>query len=405
MRIRFLPIWMLACFGCALVIVAFNALIDPYLVFGTPRIGGVNLLKPAVETQERLMKPYDVIRRAPNTVILGSSIVDLGIDAGHAAWPSYARPVYNGALAGGGPYSAYRYLQHIMSYHPPALVVLGVDFEFFIDSPDFIPITAAFEERLAVTASGERNAGRLQQYAIDILRASVSLDAVKDSFSTITANLSGRSSTLSAGNWESIVPYNLAAALGAHVLVRDTNVANIQRFYRKRMNPRAMESVRAILKLCKDHSTQVTIFINPMQAEALELWDLLGYWRTFENWKRELLSVTNEHAGSDARQSIVLWDFSGYDELYSSEGVPTDRSAMRFFWDAIHYRRTLGEVIVARMFGNDDVPFGVVLTSGNIESHLANIREQQRLYRLRHGDEAREVKDLYDAVVVTISGK
>ncbi len=36
------------------------------------------------------------------------------------------------------------------------------------------------------------------------------------------------------------------------------------------MNPRAMESVRAILKLCKDHSTQVTISINRMQAEALQ---------------------------------------------------------------------------------------------------------------------------------------
>jgi hypothetical protein len=57
------------------------------------------------------------------------------------------------------------------------------------------------------------------------------------------------------------------------------------------------------------------------------------------------------------------------------------------------------------MFGNRDVPFGVVLTSGNIDSHLNDIREQQRLYRLRHGSEVRGVKELYDSVVTTISGK
>jgi len=228
---------------------------------------------------------------------------------------------------------------------------------------------------------------------------------VTDSFATAIANVTGRSSTLAGGNWESIDYYDTTASLGARVMVRDTNSFNIQRLYRKPMNPRAMESVRAILKLCKDHGTQVTIFINPMQAEALEVFDLLGYWRAFENWKRELLSLTNEYSGGDTRQSVVLWDFSGYDELYSSESVPTDRSAMRFFWDSIHYRRTLGEVIVARMFGNEDVPFGVILASGNIESHLANIREQRSLYRLRHSEEVRGVKDLYDEVVATIAGK
>jgi len=61
----------------AAAVAVFNAC-DPYLVLGAPRIVGLNARKPAVDTQQRLMKAYDVLRAAPNTVILGGSRVDLG---------------------------------------------------------------------------------------------------------------------------------------------------------------------------------------------------------------------------------------------------------------------------------------------------------------------------------------
>ncbi len=81
-------------------------------------------------------------------------------------------------------------------------------------------------------------------------------------------------------------------------------------------------------------------------------------------------------AGSDARQSIVLWDSQWYMmSCIRAKVCPLTVARCVFFGTPSTTEGPLGEGIVARMFGNDDVPFGVVLTSGNIESHLANIRE------------------------------
>src|SRR3981081_1181722 len=89
---RFLRFWTLACIVLVAVVVAFDAAINPYLLFGVPRIAGFNARKPAVDTRERLMKAYDVLRAAPNTLLLGSSRVDLGLDAQDPAWQARGRP-------------------------------------------------------------------------------------------------------------------------------------------------------------------------------------------------------------------------------------------------------------------------------------------------------------------------
>jgi hypothetical protein len=170
---HFLRIWVFAWIVLAALVAVFDVIIDPYLLFNAPRIAGFNARKPAVMTQERLMKAYDVLRAAPNTLILGTSMVDRGLDAQHPAWPAPDRPFYNLALAGSGPYSSYRYLQHVMSQRHLALVVLGLDFEFFLTVPDYQPATPEFESRLAVTRDGSANAGQRWQHLHDLLQGSM----------------------------------------------------------------------------------------------------------------------------------------------------------------------------------------------------------------------------------------
>src|SRR4030088_1979445 len=101
---HFLRTWLLACMVLAALVVVFDTAMNPYLLFGAPRIAGFNARKPAVDTRERLMKAYDVLRAGPNTLLLGSSRVDLGLDAQDPAWPVQDRPVYNLGIVNGGPY-------------------------------------------------------------------------------------------------------------------------------------------------------------------------------------------------------------------------------------------------------------------------------------------------------------
>jgi hypothetical protein len=138
--------------------------------------------------------------------------------------------------------------------------------------------------------------------------------------------------------------------------------------------------------------------INPVHADELEILDLLGYWPLFETWERELVTLTTDSAKVTGSQPIQLWDFTGYDS-YTTEAVSVGRSVLQWFWEPAHYTRALGNLIVMRIFGQGDDHFGVLLSPANIEAHLADIREERRLYREQHRADAQRIHKLYDFVV------
>ena len=53
---------------------------DPYVIFGTPRVDGLNRLKPAAATRVRVAKPFALERGNWRTLIVGNSRPELGID-------------------------------------------------------------------------------------------------------------------------------------------------------------------------------------------------------------------------------------------------------------------------------------------------------------------------------------
>lgn len=68
------------------VVVAFTAVaglnlfVDPWGLFGAPRVPGVTARKPEAGDYVRLSKPYQVMRAAPDFLILGNSRAELGLN-------------------------------------------------------------------------------------------------------------------------------------------------------------------------------------------------------------------------------------------------------------------------------------------------------------------------------------
>jgi hypothetical protein len=395
---RFLSNWVLACIVLAAAVAIFNVMIDPYLLFNMPRIDGFNARKPSVETQERLIKAYDVLRARPNTLILGTSRVAVGLDARDPVWPEHVRSVYNLGLGGAPPYVTYRYLQHVISQRHLELVVLGLDFELFLSVPNAQhPTDPDFEARLSVTRDGSINASRNLQRIKDVLHGALSFDALSDSAATLTANFQGESSDLVAGNLDWNDFRYRTSVMGSYPLIAMWNLLSIRYFRGSQQNQFAMGEVQSILDLCESHGTRVILFISPSHADQLEILDLLGLWQPFENWKRELVAMTAKYSGTSYRSGIALWDFSGYDS-YSTENMPIDRRALHWWWDSVHYTRALGDAIVERIFGTGDPRFGVLLSPEGIEPHLADIRNQRLLYREHHYADVRRVRALYNSL-------
>jgi hypothetical protein len=392
---RFIRCWVLACSLLATLVGGFNALVDPYLLFGSPRIQGFNERKPGVETQERLMKAYQVTRAAPHALLLGTSRVDLGLDTRHSVWPASARPAYNLGIAAADPYTSLRYLQHVSATGKPDLVILGLDFEYFLSSGSGEHSNALdFESRLSVDRNGAVNGGQRLQHARDLFQGLLSLDALLDSIDTLNANRRPDSADLApSGDLSEAGLRSDAVELGSSSLFAQRDLRNIRFYYGKTKSNEGMADIQGIIDLCRQRGTRLILFINPVHADMLETFDLLGLWPAYESWKRDLVAMLAQQPGSTG--AIALWDFSGYDS-YTTESVPNaSRDVLHWFWEPSHYTKELGDKIIERLFGGGDGTYGVLLTPATIESRIADVRAAREAYRNSQPADVGRVREIF----------
>ena len=81
-------------------------------------------------------------------------------------------------------------------------------------------------------------------------------------------------------------------------------------------------------------------------------------------------------------KSITAWDFFEYGP-YTTEPVPRpgDRTTqMQWFWEPVHFKRTLGEVMSGRLFSGKPENFGVELTAATVDARNEHVRDQQRAF-------------------------
>src|SRR5262245_58485394 len=113
-----------------LLLAAFVVAVDPYYMFGSPSLPGVNAVRPYYEPHLLVAKPYQVWSRRPSAVALGSSRVEVGIDPRHDGWTS--SNVFNFALPSNNSYATmltFLFAQRVGS--PLKQAVVGLDFFAF----------------------------------------------------------------------------------------------------------------------------------------------------------------------------------------------------------------------------------------------------------------------------------
>lgn len=376
----------------AATLALFNILMDPYLVFGVPRVAGLNARKPAVEDQLFLMKAYDVLRVSPNTLILGSSSVGLGLNPESTAWPDEERPVYNLGVPNGRPLESYRYLQHATAKHRPKMIVLGLEFRDIV--PFYEPTARPeYDSRLLVTRDGAPNAAIGRQRADDLLRATLSFDTSIDGVHALLGNIVGDSSDIDHGGWDHRPYRHLARLVGASPMFALSDIHYSTLYPDSRVDMSSLEHVRAILDLCSKRGIEALLVIDPSYVDELEILDFAGKWPALEEWKRKLTALVDEYAKSGLHAE--LWDFYGYDE-YSTEALPEGRRSLRWFLNPVHYTHALGDVMLSRMFTGGRGSFGEKLLPENIENHLQDVRSAQARYRQSRPKDAERVRDIYE---------
>jgi len=426
MMTPFLKVYLFGLSGVLGIVLAVNLIVDPYGLFQLVQVEGVNSPKPKMERHEKLLKAYLLPKIKPQTIIMGTSRADFGIDPNNGVLKDYG-PGLNVALAGADLYVLRRYFEHAIAVAPVKQVVIGLDFFAFNSqrpqAPDFN------EAVLATNADGSSNEA---YYRNMIMSSLFTLDAFRDSIATVMADkkpgtqmidikdgmrkfyIKGKLMTASelyrsGSNRPNGHGKRKAFLHNEDMYIRNVYLAGNKRqfiFKNEVSGYSAFDQLKQIIDLCRQHDISAYFLISPVHARQLEVIRVSGLWPLFEQWKYELLHMIEPYG-------YPLWDFSGYHAI-SVEYVPKERPKMQRYLDSAHYSPFVGNLMLMKMFGvsDDRIPknFGFRLHSETIADILRNIRLQQQRYAKKHAEDVEEIELLakkanVDASRVRMTGK
>jgi len=353
----------------------FNVAIDPYGVINSPTFPGVNRLKPEQDKNNSLFKPIEVIRLKPTTVLIGSSTAVLGLDPKHPAL-LHNPTAYNLGIAGANMYQVKAYLQHALTNQPRLKqVVISLDFYMFngfkINDPKI----------------KENSLGKTSTTLEDLLAVTLSLKALDSSKVTIIDNLTEPDITpyYSNGmrnNKKIKQNFQNIPMKEQFKMMINNYLSNPSYYSHYHFSQELLNDFKTTVNLCKQHNIDLKIFLSPVHAAQLEAIRVAGIWSIFEQGKREISKV------------MPVWDFSDYNSI-TTEPISND---MKNFFESVHYRKEVGDLILNRMFHyqEETVPddFGILLTAGNSESHLEKIRADREVWAKKNPEVVKLVQDL-----------
>ncbi len=382
------------------VIGGFNWYYDPYEIYHFPDQDQAAIEKPEIESHIRLHKAYAVKTVKPDSILIGTSRVLVGMDPHNSALP--AGRWYNLALTGASIYEILRYIQHANAVQPLKTIVMDVEYGSFDPyihhKPDFD------EARLAVDRQEKPN----RFYFRDYLTTLFSYDALKDSVALVTGPGVLQEPIMSDGSRAN--DFRKVVRSGGHRKLVDGISERLLRIYHERqLHPADVDQKRddlylayeQILRLAHRDRINLVMFVPPTHAVYLEIRKMAGLWQDFKSWRERIVEINNRVARDMGRPPFPIWDFSGFNS-YTEETVPAegDLREMNWYWESSHFKRDLGNMIFNRMFpaqrtnASQAQGFGTLLDLNTVPLTNRTLDVEENNYALSHMDEIRHLKEI-----------
>ena len=417
-------IFILVSAACLLLVTAgvFNAAVDPYGMFRLYEREGFNVSKPAIHQRVRLLKAYEVRRLKPQSLVLGTSRVHLGISPRHEGWASMYDHRYNLAFDGATTKEMYAYLKHAHAAGRLEHVMLGLD-TYHLSAvpgsarPDFDP---------GLLMDENRGLNILRSLAADF-KLLTSISTFKESLATLRAQEDSEPVWLAPdgqrlGEVFFRRPFENFMTCGPRCYFDEIDklevrfklewkipappAPRVQSGPPKEPDPvTSLGYIQKIVDYCRTYNIGLSVFLTPSHAHQLELDAATGNWWSIENGKRQIVALlardAEKHSG---KKPIPLYDFSGYSHITMEKLPPENSKAeMKYYWDSSHFKENVGDRVLDRLLGmeteNDEAAgdFGVILRPDNIETVITQLKENQEKYRHNNRQEIEALKTWVDA--------
>jgi hypothetical protein len=355
-----------------LLLVAFVAVIDPYHLYGLLDSAKLNRVKPLPEQYREQIKLAQATAVRPNLILLGNSRVEVGLDPDSPQLGASGSTAYNLGLAGTSLAVSQRLYGKLRTDAAPAtMAVVGVEFLDFLVKPDSTPAPPAA-------------APSPWQWRFDTL---FSIKSVTDALRTVRLQKAAYPETMTIHGQTPLREYNqYARAEGYHSIFQQKARDNAKNFVNKPHNlfvngkddSESIASLRALLDTMARDRTDVHLVIYPYHAQMMAMFEEAGLQGTMDEWKRLLVREADAVRSRYPNARISVWDFSGYGDA-RCERIPAPgdtRSTTRWYWEAGHFKDTLGEQILQRVLGGQ-ATFGFPLAADNLEANRRRIAAER----------------------------
>ena len=406
---RYLLVTFAATMTLLSAVIAFNTVIDPLGMY----VSGVH--KPAMYNRVRLLKAYEVRRVQPESIVLGTSRVHLGISPRHPGWANSYEHRYNLAFDGATTKEMYAYLKHADAAGGLRHVMLGLD-TYHLNAtsgtvrPDF-DASILMDERIALNHARMLLADLKLLSSYSTLKESFQLARTADEKPVWYAPDGQRlgevyfrrpsESFMTCGPrcyFDEIDKLEVTFKLGWKVPQK--TVPTVQSGPPLEPDPiTSLGYIEKIIEYCRSNDIELAIFLTPSHVRQLELDAATGNWWSVENGKRKLVELLAQDARKNGdEEAIVLYDFANYSSI-TMEPLPAPGSndEMQYYWDSSHFKEVVGDRVLDRLLPAGDEAwsvaddFGIELGVDNVDDLIARLRIKQQDYRLRHTVEIAEL--------------
>ncbi|MCD6322108.1 MAG: hypothetical protein J7L77_03670 [Clostridiales bacterium] len=400
-----------------LSVAGFNTVVDPFGMYRLIDIEDFNANKPAIYNRVRLLKAYEVRRIKPESIVLGTSRVHLGINPSHEGWSALYAHRYNLAFDGATTKEMYYYLVHANATKTLKHVMLGLDTYHLSAAPG--STRPDFDPTLLRNEYHGLNAPRMMAADFKIL---TSIDTFKESLQTLKVQNDDEAVWLAPdgqriGEVFFRRPYENFMTRGPRYYFDEIDKLEV-RFKLEWKIPSkpgqtlplgpppktdpitSLGYIEKIIAFCRSHDIKLAIFLTPSHVHQLELDALTDNWGSIESGKRQIASILTKDAEEHYdKETIPLYDFTLYSDI-TTESLPPENSheEMSYYWDSSHFKENVGDMVLDRLFGiekNESLVmnnFGLKLTPENVEHVIKDLRKKHEEYQHDNATEINTIK-------------
>lgn len=390
-----------------------NVVVDPFGMYRLVELEGFNDSKPAIYHRVRLLKAYEVRRIKPQSIVLGTSRVHLGMRPSHEGWASQYDPRYNLGFDGATTTEMYAYLIHAHKAGNLEHVILGLDSYHLTNAP--ATARPDFDSTLLYTEQDWINPFRMAAADFKIL---TSISTLQASLNTVRAEPEPRwlaPDGQRLGNVFFYRPGENYVECGPRCYFDEIDKLEVR--YKLewkipvdenkplRVAPEpstdpvtSMDYIRKIMAYCVNNDIKLVIFLTPSHAHQLELDGLTGNWSSVKNGKREIVKLAAEYD-----ESIPVYDFTRYSSI-TTEALPPEgtQEEMRYYWDSSHFKQLAGDMVLDVILGTNStggaIPgdFGIRMRPDNVETSISRLNETRQSYQIHAVSELEKLEDWVD---------